>query len=232
MELYINNTNNSNNSTNSNNKRKFDLNFIYQNTLLNRNYKIYNFYKNDKTTCNITLCNNHIYFNSLINQKNISILKLNINMFINLKHLIDNNSTIYLHINSKGGYLESLLDFINFKSTIAIEIISIIENNVCDCGILLASSCNFRIINKNAKCTLNKYKNNYNNNNLPYYWGSFKQCENNLPEINNLKNTIYTLFCNTIDSKITIEKLEKYLNHPCIWDAKKYKKLGLADEIV
>ena len=35
--------------------------------IVNNKYKIYNYYKNDLTTCNITLCDNHIYFNSLIN---------------------------------------------------------------------------------------------------------------------------------------------------------------------
>lgn len=210
------------------NKRKCDIDYNLE-KLTNNNYKIYNYYKNDSTSCNITLCDNHIYFNSLINSETINILKLNINMLLSKKHLINNKSTLYLHINSKGGNIQDLLEFIHFKSTIALEIISIIENNVCDCAILLSASCNYRIINKTAKTMLSSYNDLQN---LKNYWGFLKQCENNDFEINSLKNCIYNLFCNVIDSKITQEKLQTYLMQNCYWDAKKYKKLGLADEIV
>ena len=214
-----------------NNKRKFDLNINYdfQKILDTNKYKIYNYYKNDLTTCNITLCDNHIYFNSLINKETIDVLKSYIHSIIGNIHLINNSFTIYLHINSRGGNIENLLDFITFKSTITLEIISIIENNVCDCAILLAANCNYRIINKNAKCFLSSYNDLQN---LKNYWGYLKQCENNEFEIVCLKNCIYNLFCNVIDSKITKEKLQSYLMQNCYWDAKKYKKLGLADEIV
>ena len=214
-----------------NNKRKLDININYnfQKIYDTNKYKIYNYYKNDLTTCNITLCDNHIYFNSLINKETIDVLKLYINHFIINKNLIYNNSTLYLHINSRGGIIENLLEFINFKSTIALEIISIIENNVCDCAILLAASCNYRIINKNAKCCLSSYNDSQN---LKNYWGYLKQCKNNEFEIDCLKKYIYNLFCNVINSKINKEKLQNYLMQNCYWDAKKYKKIGLADEIV
>ena len=216
------------------NKRKLDINYIDKKhtnnyNYNNNNYKFYDYYKNDQTNCNITLCDNHIYFNSLINNETINILKINILCFISNKHLINNISTLYLHINSKGGNIQNLFDFINFKSSIAIEIISIVENNISDCAIILAASCNYRIINKNAKCTLSGYNNNQKFKN---YWGYLKQYENNEFEIDYLKNSIYNLFCNIIDSKITKEKLDKYLLENCCWDAKKYKKLGLADEII
>ena len=211
------------------NKRKFDINYNCENKLTNNNFKIYSHYNNDLTGCKITLCDNHIYFNSLINQETIDVLKSNIISFISNKHLLNNNSTIYLHINSKGGYLENLLDFINFKSQIVLEIISIVENNICDCAILLASCCHYRIINKNAKITLNSY---HDSQNFKNYWGYIKQCENNELYIQSFKTYLYELFCNVIDSKITHQKLQIYLLQTSFWDAKKYKKLGLADEII
>jgi len=111
-----------------NNKRKIDIdtNYDFEKMYNTNNYKIYNNYKNDLTSCNITLCDNHIYFNSLINKETINVLKLYIQCIINNKHLICNNSALYLHINSKGGNIQDLLEFINFKSSIALEIISII----------------------------------------------------------------------------------------------------------
>ena len=134
-----------------------------------------------------------------------------------------------MHINSIGGNIENLLDFINFKSSINIEIISIIENYVSDCAILLAACCNYRIINKNAKCILTSYNDSQSFKN---YWGYLKQCENDEFQIISLKNNIYNVFCNVIESKITKEKLEIYFMNNCYWDSKKYKKLKLADEIV
>ncbi len=219
------------NETIFSNKRRLynEINYDSQKMHDTSSYKIYNYYKNDSTMCNITICDNHIYFNSLINRETIYILKSYINSIINNKKLIYNNSTLYLHINSKGGNIENLLEFITFKSTIALEIISIIENNVSDCAILLAASCNYRIIKKNAKSILSSYNDLHN---LKNYWGYLKQCENNKLETDSLNYHIYNLFCNVINSKITKEKLQIYLIQNNYWDAKKYKKLGLADEIV
>jgi hypothetical protein len=44
----------------------------------------------------------------------------------------------------------------------------------------------------------------------------------------------YDVLCNIIDSNFTREKLDSYLNKNMliVWDCKKYKKLGLADEII
>ena len=51
-------------------------------------------------------------------------------------------------------------------------------------------------------------------------------------ELENFKKNIYYTFCELIDSKITNEKMEKYLQSDRLWDAKKCKKLGLIDEII
>ena len=43
---------------------------------------------------------------------------------------------------------------------------------------------------------------------------------------------MYSILCDVIDSNITSDKLEKYFEQNNVWNAKKYKKLRLADEIV
>ena len=201
-------------------------------------YDIYN----DESTCNkIKLLDNHVYFNAIICDKTINKLmefiqnitqsfEFNKKKFVNNEY--DNHKTIYLHINSKGGNLKSILPFIAFKNEFNIEITSIIQRECNDAAILLASICDYRIIKKNATCKLSSYTDKNLHNNLPYFWDYFKQCNNDTGEIIEFKNTLYSLFCNTIDSKITIDKLNIYLNQNNNWNSKKYKKLGLADEII
>lgn len=211
-------------------KRKLDISDFDVNELIkNNNYKLYNYY-NNPTNCDvITLCDNHIYFNACINNETISKLILYIQSIIGNLHLIGINKSIYLHINTKGGVIYALNDFIAFKKLCSIEIISIIENDCADAGIIIASLCNYRIINKNAFIKLTNYNPSYT---CPNYWNYFKQCENNSMELENLKKNIYYIFCELIDSKITNEKLTKYLQSDRLWDAKKCKKLGLIDEII
>ena len=90
---------------------------------------------------------------------------------------------------------------------------------------------NFRIINKNATCKLSSYNIEDNNSKL-YFWEYFKQCNDSTDEINYIKFIIYNILCNTIKSNLTEDKLKIYLKKDNILTSKKYKKLGLADEIV
>jgi hypothetical protein len=180
----------------------------------------------------IILCDNHIYFNAIVNNYNINKLIEFINTIVmsyNNNILKDYEKTIYIHITSKGGFLYSLGPFFEFKKQNNIELISIIEYECNDVAIILASLCNYRVINKKALCKLSKYNIACTNLN---YWGYFKQCENCNELISKFYNELVHVFCNIIESKITNEKFYKYLENYCVWDCKKYKKIGLADEII
>ena len=216
------------------NKRKYSsyqLNPI-SDLYLHNNNDNYNLYYNYNNYCNcdeIVLKNNYIYFNSTINFETISTLIMYIN-FINSKK--DLYNIVYLYINSKGGLLKAFLNFIQYKKSCSIEIISIIDKECIDCGLFLAALCDYRIIKKNAICKFNTYdvNNKYNN-----YWYIFKQYDifndndnDNSNDISQLINICYE----NIKSKISKEKLEKYLLQNNTWNSKKYKKIGLADEIV
>jgi ATP-dependent protease ClpP protease subunit len=197
----------------------------------NNSFKLYKKYINERNCDKIILCNNHIYFNAIVTNYNIHKLIEFINTIeLSYKNILkEYQKTIYIHINSKGGFLYSLIEFIEFKKNNNIELISIIDNECNDVAIILACLCNYRVINKKAICHLSKYNINCSNLN---YWGYFKQCEYDNQLISNFYNELVNIFCNIIDSKITNEKLKKYLENNCIWDSKKYKKIGLADEIV
>jgi len=210
------------------NKRKYETIYCTENIdklLLSNNYKIYNSYNNPLNCDKILLCDNHIYFDAIINQETIQTLVIYIESIIQNIVLIGSDKSIYIHINCKGGFTQYLFEFITYKKTCSIELISIIDKECIDCGIILAAICNFRIINKNAICKLSKY----DSKNL--YWNYFKQCNNNV-ESKRINDLLFVIICQVIESKITPEKLEKYFEKDCIWDAKKYKKLGLADEVV
>jgi hypothetical protein len=210
------------------NKRKSEL---FTNTLepvLSRKYLLYDKYNNDLNGDNIVLMDNHICFDSLVNCQSITVLLKYINYIIVNKHLFP-NFKIYLHICCKGGCFSELVNFIKFKSECVHEIISIIEKDCYDSGFILASLCNYRIIHKSAKVYYSKFTISEKGD---YYWNYFIQCPGD--QINELKKLFCDIVCNLVESNLTREKLEGYFqrNELQVWDCKKYRKLGLADEIL
>ena len=208
-------------------RKSCDFKNVFEPILANK-YVLYDIYNNHSNGDKLVLMDNHICFNSLINSQSISNLIKFINTIINNKHLFP-SFKIYLHINSKGGCFSDLVNFIKFKKECVYEIISIIDKDCYDSGFVLASLCNYRIINKSAKVYYSKF---IISDKGDYYWNYFLQCSND--QINDLKKLFYDILCNLLESNLTREKLDCYFqnNDLQVWDCKKYKKLGLADEIV
>tara|TARA_E500000178_G_scaffold101250_1_gene100628 strand:- start:1652 stop:2284 length:633 start_codon:yes stop_codon:yes gene_type:complete len=208
------------------NKRIYnDINQINENIILSsQQYKIFNKYYNQLTCDKILLHDNHIYFSANVNKETIDTLILYISTILSNKKLFMLDNSIYLHISSKGGYLDDLLEFIKYKNTINTEIISIIEDSCADVGFLLAICCNYRIMKKNVNNILSKV---YNNSN---YWLTFIQC-NNISGISNFYNKLHLLI-KTYNNKISDDKIIKYFQQNNTWDAKKCKKSGFIDELV
>jgi len=204
-----------------------DYNNVFEPILSNK-YVLYDIFTNTNNGDKIVLMDNHICFNSTINNESIGVLLKFINNIINNKHLFP-SFKIYLHINSKGGCFSELVNFIKFKKDCVHEIISIIDKDCYDSGFVLASLCNYRIINKNAKVYYSKFSISDKGD---YYWNYFNQCS--VTNVVDLKKLFYDILCNLVESNITREKLDGYFlkNDLQVWDCKKYKKLGLADEIV
>ena len=213
-------------------KRKFDCDNEENNKtnieelIESNSYKIYDSYNSQINSDKIVLYDNHIHFNAIISEETIQILIRYINTVIGNMHLFTVKN-VYIHISSKGGYFRHILDFLQYKNTCNCELISIIENECVDSGFILAALCDYRIINKNAKCLLTKIDSENS-----YFWSYFCQCINSVEQITQFKNMLYHVLTEVIDSKLTHHKLDAYLNEGCNWCSKKYKKLGLADEIV
>jgi ATP-dependent protease ClpP protease subunit len=209
------------------NKRIYnDIYLINENIILSsQQYKIFDKYYNELTCDKILLQDNHIYFSAIINKETIDTLILYINTILLNRKLFSPDNSIYLHISSKGGYLDDLLEFITYKNTSDIELISIIQDSCIDVGFLLGICCNYRIMKKNVNNILSKV---YNNSN---YWLSFIQCRKNISESPDFYNKLHLLI-KTYNNKITDDKIIKYFQQNNIWDAKKCKKIGFVDELV
>ena len=214
------------------NKRKHcDINYNCE-TINTTGSKLYDKYYNVLNCDKLVLINNHIYFDSLINKESICCLIQFINYIINNKYLFAGNDfKIYVHINSKGGLFYELMNFVKYRNECIYEIVSIIDKECYDSGFVLAALCSYRIINKNAKVYLSKIQCDTQNN---IYWNYFKQCPQENSE--DFKNLLYDILCVKVESNLTPEKLDSYFANDASavlsWNSKKYKKLGLADEIL
>jgi len=220
------------NENENNNKRKHcQLN--YNCNIINvSGYKLHEKYYNVLNCDKLILLDNHIYFDSLINNESINCVIHFINLIIKNKYLFSfADFKIYIHINSKGGLFYELMNFINYRNECIYEIVSIIDKECYDSGFILAALCNYRIINKNAKVYLSKIHSDSQNN---LYWNYFKQCPQEYSE--DFKNLLYDVLCVKVESNLTPEKLTYYFEkndtNVLTWNSKKYKKLGFADEIL
>jgi hypothetical protein len=204
-----------------------EFNNVYEPILANK-YVFYDIFTNHNNGDKIVIMDNHVSFNATINNQSMDVLIKFINNIINNKHLF-HSFKIYLHINSKGGCFSELVNFIKFKKECVHEIISIIDKDCYDSGFVLASLCNYRIINKNAKVYYSKFVISEKGD---YYWNYFAQCSHE--QVNDFKKLFYDIMCNLVECNLTRDKLDGYFlkNDLQVWDCKKYKKLGLADEIV
>lgn len=176
-------------------------------------------YKNPFNCDTIKLYHNHIVFYSTITDETIYKIFEFIKIIIETCDFKKLYNCVYLHIASLGGSLNSLMKFIDIKkvSFSNIELISVIEKNTSDAGVLLASLCDYRIIRKNVVCSMS----------IIYpetkYWNMFIQ-EGNifLDFITILKTNNY---------KIKTDKMLKYISQNNTWNSKKMIKIGLVDEI-
>lgn len=211
-------------------RKNYQIDKNIYNTYTDNNFDLQ--YHNPKNCDKINTKNKDIYFSATINDitisKLIEFIKIIKNKYCS-RGTYDNN-TIYIHITSKGGYLSSIFKFIEFKKTINYHLTSIMIDECNDIAIILSNLCDYKLITRNTSCKLSKYLNNGNYKN---YWGYFKQCNEDEESIILFKTNLYNLFLNNINTKINIQRLIMYFNViDNVWNSKKCKKLGLADEII
>lgn len=177
-------------------------------------------YYNELNLDSIKIYNGRVIFHSTITTSTIKKLFEFIKIIMESSLFDTINNRIYIHIISRGGELQGLYDFLDFKSIYFpnIELVSVMENTCTDVGFMLASLCNYRFIKKNVICYMNKIDENSK------YWGLYEQGENLLEKFDYvISNTKY---------KVTKDKMLKYIKQSNVWNAKKMVKIGFMDEII
>jgi ATP-dependent protease ClpP protease subunit len=186
------------------------------------------------TPSNISVINNHIYFYSPVTTE--SILELNkhiqtLNYDLNKTKLdIDNrfnieiNPTIYLHINSLGGYVFDALAAVDTIKNSKIPITSIIEGCAASAATLISIVAQKRKITKNSSILIHQLSGGT--------WGTFEQMKDD--NLNNiyLHEKMKELYLNHTNGRLKEKKLKKVLKRDIWWNPQKCKKLGLIDEII
>ena len=174
----------------------------------------------------IFVIDNHIYFYIKIDDENMKIFANYVNELITTYNFDDKE--IYIHINSAGGYLNILMEYVEIfdiqVSNNPIKFISIVEHNVNNCAIIFAALCHNRVFNKNAKMIMHKLTDNY--------WYFFKQCNNNSNDITVFRNDLINILVRCSKDKLDRERAERIIDNGGEWNCKKCKKLGLIDIIV
>ena len=172
---------------------------------------------------------NHIYFNTIINDDNIRKLK---NIILQLKSNYAfklNDIFIYIHINEKKfnktphnyGYLSALLNNIEIFKSSNIPLVSIAHGDISDIYIFLSSLCQYSYIEKNVTVTITQLKDNFWNN-----------CIQSNYIDNDFKNTIIGLFNMVTNNKIKLNKISYYLDNGFVMNAKKAVKNHLFSDII
>ena len=177
----------------------------------------------------VFVIDNHIYFNGLIDNQNLLLLKSKINEYIlengntqnHTDTSLDLTNCIIIHINSSGGYVESLLNHLDIFSN-RIKIVTVIENRVCDCGLLFSALSNKRYIKQQARVVIRIVSNNY--------WYLFKQCE--IDKIDKFIEDLSNLFIKASKNRLSRERVKQLIMTSQELTPKKIKRLHLIDEII
>ena len=182
-----------------------------------------------QTVEKIFVIDNHFYFNGLIDDQNLLMLKSKINEYIvdngyaqNIQDtVVDLTNCIVIHINSVGGYLNSILKHIDIFNR-QYKIVTIIENRVCDCGLLFAALSNKRFIKQQGRGVIRAVYNNY--------WYLFRQCE--IDQVDKFNQELIDLFIKASRNKLTRERVIDILTQSQELSPKKIKRIFLIDEII
>lgn len=175
----------------------------------------------DNTCTKLFTIDNHIYFNFIIDSNSLHLLRLKINDITNNYIFTENDHYIYIHINSCGGFIKDILSNLDLFDN-SIKLISIIENNISDCAILLSGLCYSRICKMHAKINMRVV--------LQNYWYLLKQCDIN--EIQEFNNNLEHLFIKISNNKLSPERVQNIIKYGGRWTSKKVKRFGFVDEII
>ena len=185
---------------------------------------------NESITCE----DNHIYFYDDVNTKNILTLikyikALNIKLLclkieLELKYDTTVDLSIYLHINSCGGYVTDALAGVDYIRNSKVQIVSIVDGYAASAATFLSIACNKRQITRNSCLLIHQLSG--------ATCGTFEEMNDDHNNNILLQNKIRELYIKYSNGKLTNKKLDNILKHDIMWDAEKCLHNGLVDEII
>lgn len=188
----------------------------------------------DKWVELVTCEDNHIYFYDDVNTKSILILikyikQLNVKLLtleteVKLKYNTSIDMNIYLHINSRGGYITDAFAALDYIQKSKLPIISIIDGYAASAATFLSIVCNKRQITSFSSMLIHQLSSEAS--------GNFEQINDDYINCQYLQNCIKKLYIEHSNGKLNNKKLDNILKHDLMWDAKKCLEMGLVDEII
>ena len=185
---------------------------------------------NDLVTCE----ENHIFFYDTVNTKSILALikcikNLNTKLALlktelDIKYSTNINFSIYLHINSPGGYITDAFSALDHIKKSEFPIISIVEGETASAATLISIVCSKRQITSPSSMIIHQLSGEAS--------GTYDQLDDDHENNKYLDECIKKLYITHTNGKLNNKILDKVLKHSLMWDASKCLKYGLVDEIV
>jgi ATP-dependent protease ClpP protease subunit len=177
---------------------------------------------------NIHVAKNHIYFYEEITKKSalelISIIHglVKENRILEIDLDLAEPPSIFLHINSPGGFLIEAFAIIDIILNSPIKIISIIEGHAASAATLISVVCDERWIRPNATMLIHELRSGN--------CGKYSEMETDMDNLSDAMVRLKDIYLNY--TKLTNKDLNKILPKDRDWDAEKCKKFGLVDIVV
>ena len=182
----------------------------------------------------VTSEDNHIYFYDEVNTKSILTLTkfiktinaklLALKLDFQLKHEIEIEPTIYLHINSYGGYITDALLGVDAIKQSKIPITTIVEGAAASAATLLSIVGTHRQITKNSSMLIHQLSG--------ISMGTYEQMKDELKNCTYLEDTCNKIYLQNTNKKLKKKVLDETLKHDLWWSATKCLQHGLVDEIL
>jgi len=180
----------------------------------------------EEETPHIYRKDNHIYFYSDINRKNISDLIVLLNeaeefCTVSSLRFCVKTIPIWLHIYSNGGHIHAALAAVDVIQSSRIPVYSVIEGATASAGTIMSVVCKKRYIRKNAYMLIHQLSSEC--------WGKMSEIKDEYKNLSQLMKHIVRLYS---ENTSIPEKRLKWLLHHDLWlDSEKCLQYKLVDSI-
>jgi len=171
---------------------------------------------------------NHIYLYSEIDRKTaydvnhqIKSISNDIKTIKNLMTIPNNETPIYLHINSYGGSVFDALSIIDTIKNCNVPVYSIIEGCAASAATLISVVCEKRYITKNSYMLIHELRSGI--------WGKYSEIEEEYENLTSLMETLFAIYKENTNIK-NEKTLKNLLKKDSWWNAEVCLKKGLVDE--